>query len=190
MRTPPELLGVIFKLVQDEEKLEAFGADRRRFFPIRPDKFAYGWIAVTHVCHYWRQVAISYPDLWTSIRVEHALENGGRGEAEWYTANAGNMPLSVYIHITVTRMTRILHETFSMMSRIRELRLTGIVSTQADLYLLLKQTAPKLESLAFHVQSKTTSSWERPTHLPILFFDHHPRLTSLSLRGYLRFEVP
>jgi F-box-like len=57
---PPELLRVIFVACADP--------------PYAEQEYSYckarsmQWIAITHVCRYWRSVALGYPDLWKRLR--------------------------------------------------------------------------------------------------------------------------
>src|SRR5277367_4744770 len=55
---PPELLSVIFKACADPPYAEQKSCQARNM----------QWIAITHVCRYWRYVALGYPDLWKRLR--------------------------------------------------------------------------------------------------------------------------
>src|SRR5277367_6303724 len=54
---PPELLRVIFKAC----------ADRQSADPGTQYSSNIQWIAITHVCRYWRSVALGYSDLWRRL---------------------------------------------------------------------------------------------------------------------------
>src|ERR1700733_12253760 len=58
---PPELLRVIFVACADPPYAEqeySYWCTRRSM----------QWIAITHVCRYWRSVALGYSDLWKRLR--------------------------------------------------------------------------------------------------------------------------
>ena len=70
-RLPPELLTEIFLHFADLERASA----------VRPYHCAtpyggghqvgsvYNWVRIAHVCHHWREVALTAPRLWTTISV-------------------------------------------------------------------------------------------------------------------------
>jgi hypothetical protein len=51
----PEILAVIFQFLIDDRNRHASQRSR------------YRWISATHVCHYWRNAALSFPSLWSTI---------------------------------------------------------------------------------------------------------------------------
>src|ERR1700733_10274968 len=61
-RLPPELLVMIFIACADpplaEQEPSSYWLPLRRM----------PWIVITHVCRYWRSVALGYPDLWKRLR--------------------------------------------------------------------------------------------------------------------------
>jgi F-box-like len=57
---PPELLRMIFKACADPPSTEP--GDRYWY-----DASNMRWIAITHVCRYWRSVALGYSDLWKRL---------------------------------------------------------------------------------------------------------------------------
>src|ERR1700733_14568839 len=58
---PPELLRMIFKACANPPIAEPGNWYRYYASSIR-------WIAITHVCRYWRSVALGYSDLWKRLR--------------------------------------------------------------------------------------------------------------------------
>ncbi|THH04775.1 hypothetical protein EW146_g10086 [Bondarzewia mesenterica] len=64
-RLPPEIISRIFLLINDPPTRFTHRPSRR-ISPI-PTTFSLGWIQVTHVCRYWRRVALENPSLWTRI---------------------------------------------------------------------------------------------------------------------------
>ncbi|KAF7793846.1 hypothetical protein EIP86_004967 [Pleurotus ostreatoroseus] len=120
------------------------------------------------------------------------------------------MPLSVYLHVSCIRMPRVLYHTFDLMSRIRELRLTGELSELNNLHLLFNHPAPELEVFAFSAsvikhwcldgkrsrrygvrellgRPQAANRYRKSHQLPLLFLGHHPRLESLYLRFFIHF---
>lgn len=66
-RIPPEILRMIFLECSADAS-----CDQTR--PRR--KPCHGWTAITHVCSVWRQIALKYPELWTSISYAIAPNEG------------------------------------------------------------------------------------------------------------------
>jgi F-box-like len=60
-RLPPELLRMIFIACADPPYAEQ---DPSYWYQTRSMQ----WIVITHVCRYWRLVALEYPDLWKRLR--------------------------------------------------------------------------------------------------------------------------
>ncbi|TEB23193.1 hypothetical protein FA13DRAFT_1640179, partial [Coprinellus micaceus] len=54
-RLPPEIFSTIFQLVKDD----ITEAER------------VSWIKVTHVCRYWREIALDHASLWSNISFIH-----------------------------------------------------------------------------------------------------------------------
>lgn len=69
-RLHPEILAIVFQHVRD-----ACFADRRLDDSYRQRM---DWVAVTHVCNWWRDVALHAPQLWTNIHISR-VQHG------WYT---------------------------------------------------------------------------------------------------------
>ena len=61
-RLPAETLAEIFVLFESQYREESF-APQKQAAQTRP----FGWLAITHVCRYWRIVARSLPHLWSHI---------------------------------------------------------------------------------------------------------------------------
>lgn len=59
---PPEVLSTIFKQVQDARRLS-----ESSFWDPLPSLHPERWFSMTHVCRYWRDVALGDPLLWTQI---------------------------------------------------------------------------------------------------------------------------
>lgn len=74
---PPEILAAVFDYVRRNRK----DSSRRDIVHDEPD--AHSLIAVTHVCHHWRTVALDFSFLWTHVaaysRSAHAFSQRARG---------------------------------------------------------------------------------------------------------------
>ncbi|KAI0051988.1 hypothetical protein FA95DRAFT_1451575, partial [Auriscalpium vulgare] len=86
VRLPPEILTIIFMHVSPPE-VRCDWADRVWVDESLAD---IGWIAITHVCRRWRQVAIGYPLLWTNIDFSY-----GRAWTQAFLSRARSAPLSI-----------------------------------------------------------------------------------------------
>lgn len=74
---PPELLGRIFGYhIQSCKELWHQGLPYQRPRPpsCLPEVGPYTWIRVTHVCRYWRNVALTNPLLWSQIVLTRSLD--------------------------------------------------------------------------------------------------------------------
>ena len=71
-RLPPEILSCIFSFHAINQPVPSdpiYNPDDPFPFPSgsSPNQLGLGWITVTHVCRRWRQIALSDPNLWTTI---------------------------------------------------------------------------------------------------------------------------
>ncbi|KAG2344018.1 hypothetical protein BDR05DRAFT_1059277 [Suillus weaverae] len=64
-RLPDEILLMIFNHIEEEKRLNGFDSDDDETYAIGD---APACLVVTHVCRYWRKVALECPTLWTLIR--------------------------------------------------------------------------------------------------------------------------
>lgn len=64
---PPEVLGHIFLCYAALMK----AASEREIVQYHSLSSTLDWLAITHICHYWREVALSTPQLWTDIVLHH-----------------------------------------------------------------------------------------------------------------------
>ncbi|TFY70627.1 hypothetical protein EVG20_g2369 [Dentipellis fragilis] len=147
-RLPPELLGIIFMHVLDDD--EAFVIPKRKSLNHREKTRAPAWTDLLLVCRYWRDVALNFPVLWS--RIEPIT-------AEWMEQclqRSHNVPLRLKMAagdaITSTgRLSKIFHLADINMSRMQELTITstpGTVGTfTVPVSLLIRRVAPELEVL-------------------------------------------
>ncbi|KAI0045364.1 hypothetical protein FA95DRAFT_1476973, partial [Auriscalpium vulgare] len=59
-RLPSEILARIFSFAARAEPIPGG-------YSTSPASKRMGWIKVTHVCHYWREVALAHPALWERV---------------------------------------------------------------------------------------------------------------------------
>lgn len=164
-RLPPEILSTIFKCIAaaSQQWIASYNYRTR-------------WINVTHVCSYWRRVALEDPSLWTNIPFSHprwAKEMLERSKgasltivADLYAKNSSHMEL---VRSALTRISRIqkLSLTQNSNENLLETTLWGLV-----------EPAPRLESLK--VSFNDINSVHR---LPLrIFSGEAPRLRELDLR--------
>lgn len=126
-----------------------------------------GWIAVSQVCHYWRNLALSYPLLWNQIHMSYP---------QWASEmlqRSQSVPLIVHadlgIKLTSSLNFRHLISALSHITRIREVHVvlrpgnyhiaTKIAST------MITMSAPILESLSLSVIENKSTPVTPPTFL-------------------------
>lgn len=93
-RLPPELLSKIFLVYANmihEGDVESDGPD-----PECHVQFYYSWIYVSHVCRYWRDVALGCAPLWAFIAFE--TFSFRIAAPHWILKRAGACPLTVVYH--------------------------------------------------------------------------------------------
>lgn len=166
-RLPPEILRMVF--------LEC-SADASCHQTRSGHKPCHGWIAITHVCSIWRQIALEYPELWTSICHTVAPNEG------WLLAffdRSCRKLLDVEIDENWYGETR--ERLLSSLPRIRSLTLAN------GMYLEdfpLATSAPMLEQ--FRITQELEYRKSGPSEIPDdLFARYAPRLRALQLpSGY------
>ncbi|TCD70155.1 hypothetical protein EIP91_004625 [Steccherinum ochraceum] len=141
---------------------------------------ALAWLAITHVCHHWRGLALDTPELWTSFSV------GGRDDETDFVssmlARSKHMPLSVqaslYKDSNHTSLETVLHD----LHRIDSLDLELAPQIQDQLRDAVPAVAPLLQSLTISTTERG-SSMVGP--MPTLF-DHceFPALRELEVTGF------
>ncbi|KAI0043344.1 hypothetical protein FA95DRAFT_1609462 [Auriscalpium vulgare] len=173
-RLPPELLGLVFShLVEDETEQRLRLQDRTAGLK---------WSSVTHVCQRWRQIAFENPHLWRHIvfptSSEHLLDE--------FLLRSQRIPLVVswvwdnskrFIPLPSTALA------LKTLDRVERVSIVNFGGNVYDLSGLLVTPAPLLEAVE-------VGFWydSQPIRLPsALFADHAPRLRYISLRNVAPF---
>ncbi|KAI0060311.1 hypothetical protein BV25DRAFT_1917919 [Artomyces pyxidatus] len=143
-----------------------------------------GWISATHVCRYWRHVALGHHVLWSKISLSH-----GPVWNDLMVARAHDVPLSIdaisfdgrHYPDPESRTEAIQQITCNHLPHIRELCLKVVNPDDHDE--LYNNSAPILEKLklSLHVYSNA-----RFAILPLnLFANTMPRLHHITMRDYV-----
>lgn len=164
-KLPPELLSEIFLYVRDAQTSHHMAVLR---YTLR----AIHWIKVTHVCRYWRQVALNCQRLWSNIPIISTTA------VQVLLSRAPRVPLSLRcLHqlSTIEAFTIAMQE----LPRTCSLNFRGPKAWLPNLTTL----TPLLESLSLHrTDTRVTSS---DYGLPGMFVKgSFPKLRSIELSGY------
>ncbi|TFY57034.1 hypothetical protein EVG20_g8700 [Dentipellis fragilis] len=163
-KLPPELLVLIFT--------ELIALQSRTLHCLRRNTLSPGWMAVTHVCRRWREVALQRPTLWTTISTDL-----GQTWMEEMLARSRSLPLTVRAHIQddcdvfslIAQMSRTVH---------LHLALDDVIELGSPCSLIV-QPAPILETCSLSLLDEEDDEYFDPPHN--LFAQNAPRLHSLEL---------
>ena len=140
-----------------------------------------GWIRATHVCCFWRQVALGDSSLWATI-------SGIPTNTEWIPemlARARNAPLDIDIDLGETSNQEVLLMFPPHLSHTRELRLYSLSMLHSDsIRGIYSREAPDLEHFELGV-SETSLIVFRDIGGTTLFKGQAPRLRTLFLTQVL-----
>ena len=160
---PPELLARIFHFYALQAPPWSDGVQKL------------GWIAVTHVCQHWRQVALGDSSLWANI-------TGISPNSKWISemlVRARNAPLVV--DFAVTPVPGILSKFSPHIFRIRELRLRDVSLLHSQgLREICALGAPALEHFEIGVSGPSPVTFHELCGTT-LFRGRAPKLRTLSL---------
>lgn len=155
---PPELLSRILEHhVQDcTEAYDQVNADD---CPTgSPSQSApYAWLTATHVCAYWRAVAVAHPLLWSHIVLTRSAEC-----VSTLIFRSCNMPLTVRSAHSLRSSTtplRSLRLVLAELHRVRSLDLTAKWWTFLDIAAALAHPTPALRSLSLSTPSGLFDAW-------------------------------
>jgi hypothetical protein len=165
---PPEVLARIFQFLVFED-------------PACSGEQNLGWIRATHVCRFWRQVALDDSSLWATISGISA----NTGLISEMLARARNAPLNIDIHLDGTLGREVLAMFPPHLSHTRELRLHGpSVLHSGGVRGIYNREAPALEHFELRVPVRSPVTFQdlgRET----LFKGQAPRLRTFSLSQVL-----
>ncbi|PPR07153.1 hypothetical protein CVT24_010701 [Panaeolus cyanescens] len=169
---PPELLREIFLYLRDEWPSSIFETSS-------VPRVKFGWINVTHVCRFWREVALQYPQLWTQVDV--GLANWAEMVLE--RSKGADISLEILPNIE-TSAQRVLWDVLSQPHRLRQIKLYSRFNSKSlykEAFERLKDVAaPRLRSLVI-----AGSCVDLPTILDKNFLGGGtPRLRHLDVQGY------
>ncbi|KII87403.1 hypothetical protein PLICRDRAFT_177156 [Plicaturopsis crispa FD-325 SS-3] len=136
-RLPPEVLSEIFMFCRGDD------------FSI----YALRWIAVTHVCRGWRDVALNFPRLWSSIVLKSPAWT------KEMLKRSENMPLTIMgqSQYRDKKNALSLKPALKHLARISTLHLTSTSECMDELFGSVDSSAPVLESLELVVPTQSDS---------------------------------
>jgi hypothetical protein len=174
-RLSPEILAVIFGMVQERP------SDYRP--AARPS--IYRWLVVTSVCRYWRETAITFSSLWTSINICD-YRRGCQDATRTFLERSAAAPLRVY-YARPERWNRLqlidkstLELVASASTRFREFHMTPRLITQSSVWEHFRHPAPLLESLTLG----SSAGGDHDFVLPTLFANSTPCLKKLTMQYF------
>ncbi|KAF8486841.1 hypothetical protein DFH94DRAFT_849382 [Russula ochroleuca] len=165
---PPEILARVFHFLVFED-------------PACSREQNLGWIRATHVCRFWRQVALNDSSLWATI-------SGISAKTELISemwARSRNVPLDIDIHLDGASGLQVLHMFPPHLSHTRELRLHGpSMLHSGSVWGIYSREAPALEHFELRVPVRSPISfWYLGG--TTLFKGQAPRLRTFSLSQVL-----
>ncbi|KAK7691154.1 hypothetical protein QCA50_006257 [Cerrena zonata] len=180
----PELLAEIFIV---------FARNPMRWNPVTGP---YSWIAVTHVCSYWREIALNTPRLWSYIflglpkTVNLFLERSRQAPLTilpWITTAHRHVPYGsgIFHNMTAVRQREI-YETNPRRNHIvsshwKRNSLTG----SSNVFLAFLQRQASKHPILTTLKLKSRGESRRDGFPNILPRDYHlPKLTHVEIRGY------
>ncbi|KAI0055564.1 hypothetical protein BV25DRAFT_1921712 [Artomyces pyxidatus] len=166
-RLPPELLVHIFSYCIAESRTW------------QKKNIGMGWATVTHVCRWWRQVALCNPILWKHV---YFPLNKSWAQEVMSRAKSAGVVVSWIQQPETTQPKRPTSDlALDKLDGIEQLRLNTFDGTLNDIEAILQLSAPILEVVDI---SCSPRALRVPTNL---FGGDAPRLRSLSIRGCLEF---
>ncbi|KAF8486836.1 hypothetical protein DFH94DRAFT_659751 [Russula ochroleuca] len=166
---PPEVLARVFHFLGFEDP--ACSAEQNL-----------GWIRATHVCRFWRQVALDDSSLWATI-------SGISANTELISemlARAKNAPLDIDIHLRGASSREVLRMFPLHISHTRELRFHFPCILYSDCVRdIYSREAPVLEHFELRGLIKSPATYRRESDGTTLFKGRAPRLRTLFLSQVL-----
>ncbi|KAH8091682.1 hypothetical protein BXZ70DRAFT_1067261 [Cristinia sonorae] len=174
---PPEMLACIFSWYIIAVAHANTAISRGWYLPSNSASH-YRWIKITHVCHHWREVALSSPELWTDILVEGAHEC-----IEAFLSRSKQALLDIFIPTSHNQTMDVIQRVFGAISRARTFSLCSMSTDSASEVLLnsLPSSAPHLRVLEMSLGGTLPVSASFP---PFLTQCAAPSLTELTITRY------
>ncbi|KAH8101290.1 hypothetical protein BXZ70DRAFT_1064348 [Cristinia sonorae] len=195
-RLPPEVLATIFSCYILSVDPGLTSADLLLSDPFCGNKnlIPYPWVHITHVCHDWREVALSTPSLWRTVYVGY----GSCSVEATRTVLARSKHALLHLRIFVTqhpRWSTIILNTIQELSRAETFDLTTLSTFLDSHSVKIPPCAPHLRTLKIHLKSPLVLASAAqhmadfgPPNPPLLpaFLKtcRTPVLTQLSIIGY------
>ena len=154
-RLPPEILAAIFVHLSNQEP-DPLGSDLPRSIQ--------DLVSVSHVCKFWREVAVTTPDLWTEINMTN-LE-----AVEIFLERSGAVPLNVELR---SANEDILQTVAAHAHRFRRFSVSTPRNPRYNPFAALRKPAPLLERLEI--------SYPLDFQPYTVFNDQAPRLRELTI---------
>lgn len=180
-RIPSEILARCFWFLGGIEKPDS-ATTTWRYAGAAPSRPRLGWLKALHVCGHWRQVAISYPNLWAEI--DFSL---GPIWARTMVIQSKAVPITLNHHRLSDENQDVIRDILQHHAHhIKSLSLTLALSCKIDMLSSVVDglaPAPMLESLTLSTcpeLRRSARSHPLPTHL---FMNCTPRLRHLTLHG-------
>ncbi|KAH8100031.1 hypothetical protein BXZ70DRAFT_940016 [Cristinia sonorae] len=187
-RLPPEILASIFSWLfhltkpadPDSLHYSALRSGNMRVIPVYP------WIHITHVCHYWREVALNTPSLWTNLFIGYlGCHNPEVSQAFILRSKQALL----HLHVTAVanpRWSAVITSAMHEIVRAESLDLM-LFKNQTDFIRHIPSCAPHLRTLVVKNGSpaKVMLPPFSPPPLPVFLKDcATPVLTQLQVNGF------
>ncbi|TCD71719.1 hypothetical protein EIP91_005485 [Steccherinum ochraceum] len=145
----------------------------------------YDWVRITHVCHDWREVAMTTPSLWTEILLR---DPGSTDRVQQFLERSKQIPLRLQVLRVTDRWTSTLKILATQMDRVEDLAFVASLEQAKRFVDELPPDAPLLRSL--HAFDRTSDETPRATvrNYPLLPFSfskwNTPALRNLQITNY------
>ncbi|KAI0790709.1 hypothetical protein C8Q75DRAFT_100326 [Abortiporus biennis] len=183
-RLPDELLCKIFTFYAADHGIKAASIRQAHYQPMPSnDILVYSFIRVTHVCRYWRDVAMKFTPLWTRISVGIVGERGIRHDA-WMAEllrRSGTAPLTVKFSVTSKRSKMVDNILKSEYHRIQDLsiHLIAPIPNASTIF----QGVSLLDTLDIEISHFTRKLFPLNVHHLPLPSGSFPQLKTLKTKG-------
>ncbi|KAH8091709.1 hypothetical protein BXZ70DRAFT_1067283 [Cristinia sonorae] len=169
-RLPPELLAKIFLFCIPV-------VDRNT------QQYDASWISITYVCHYWREVALHAPSLWTDIFVRRGSAGINWRFLDEYLVRSKQAPLYVQICGGISAADNSFRKIIDNLARVESL-IVELFAPQLEA--AVKRSPPSLPQLhTLELWGRSPVDYDIPRPIPkFLTQITIPSLTSLVVKSY------